>query len=227
MRPCPVLLTGTRSAHTGSSRAAGAGPRGTCRQAGGTALATPSDLAGRGQVSGHAHAAGLYDRLVRELEAGPAGRPGGRTVRRVGDAARLAAVIGGGLTLIAVVMVTGRFAVAAHFADGSRGTFTVEDVFCGGPCTWQGIFRDRQDPTGFWVTLASGPGQTIKGAGHQVPAIYVGGTDQVYPPGGGSEWAEVQTFLIAISVFACCLMAAVLALRYRRSRRCSHALATG
>jgi hypothetical protein len=129
------------------------------------------------------------------------------------------------LILVGTVMLANRHAVAAHFADGTRGTFVVEDVFCQQRCTWSGFFYRDPQARGTWFTMAAGPGQTIRGRSHQVPAIDVGDPNQVYPLGGGSGWAEARTVAIATTAVACSLIAAVL-LRRWRSRRYPRAAPT-
>jgi hypothetical protein len=83
------------------------------------------------------------------------------------------------------------------------------------------FFRER----GKWATqgtdftLAAGPGQMVKWAGHDVPAIDVGDPNQVYRANGGSQWAAVRVTTLATFGVACSLIAAILALRYRGPRR--------
>ncbi len=142
---------------------------------------------------------------------------------RPGDGTRVAAVGAAALMIIGGVTLANHYAVAAHFAEGKRGKFLVEDVICGQSCSLSGAFFLRE--RGKWAlqdsvySIAAGPRQTVKLAGHAVPAIAVGDPNQVYPPGGGSQWAEVEVTALVTSGVACSLIAAVLMLRYRRSRR--------
>ena len=150
----------------------------------------------------------------------------------VDDGTRITAVIAAALLVLGAVALTDHYAVAAHFGDGRRGTFQVDRIGCSQECTWSGFFWVRHSPRNNWVfakgglvTLAPGPGQGLDFPGQGpnrglVPAIDVGDPNLVYPPGGGSRWAQVMTAAIAASTAACVLVAAVLMLRYRRSKRC-------
>jgi hypothetical protein len=145
----------------------------------------------------------------------PAGRPQ--------DGTRIAAVAAAAVMIIGGVTLANHYAVAARFAEGTRGIFQVEDVICSQNCSLSGFFFVRE--RGKWITLdsdytiAAGPGQTVKLAGHDVPAIDTGDPNQVYPADGGSQWIAVRITAIATSGIACSLIAALLVLRYRRTRR--------
>ena len=143
------------------------------------------------------------------------------------DGARITAVAAAALLVIGTVAYVDHYAVAARFADGTRGTLEVESAFCEQTCEWSGFFWVRHGPHGklvlkrdWGVTLADAPGLGPKGLnGFTIPAIDVSDPNQVYLPGGGPQWAQVNTVTIADSATACSLIAAILLLRYRRSRR--------
>ena len=143
------------------------------------------------------------------------------------DEARITAVAVAAVLVIGCVAFAAHYAVAARFGDGTRGTLEVEAAFCEQTCDWEGFFWVRHGPHGKWVlkrdddvTLADAPGLgPVPLDGFTVPAIDVRDPNLVYLPGGGPQWAQVKTIAVADSTAACSLIAAVLLLRYRRSRR--------
>jgi len=151
-------------------------------------------------------------------------RSGRASSRTADDGVRIAAVAAAAILVIGTTALADHYAVAARFADGTRGTVDVLIVECQRTCLWSGIFWVRQSPQGNWiikrdyVTLTTdGPGRRLNR--RYIPAIDVGDPSQVYPLGGGSQWTQVKTIAVAVSAAVCPLVAAVLLLRYRRSRR--------
>ena len=142
------------------------------------------------------------------------------------DGARITAVAAAAVLVIGCVAYVGHYTVAARFADGTRGSLEVRAAFCEQTCSWSGFFWVRHGPHGKWVlkrddvTLADAPGLgPVPLNWFTVPAIDVGDPNLVYLPGGGPQWAQVKTIAVADSTVACSLIAAILLLRYRRSRR--------
>jgi hypothetical protein len=140
---------------------------------------------------------------------------------RVDDGARIAAVAAAAIMVIGTVALVDHYGVAARFGDGTRGVIKLDSVECSGGCDWTGIFFVRQH---LWpnlansaVTMTSSSGQDL--SRHYIPAISVGDPSQVYPLGGGPQWAYVRTAAVITTAAACSLIAAFLVLRYRRSRR--------
>lgn len=82
-------------------------------------------------------------------------------------------------------------------AGGTPGVFTATEVDCGGKggCFYTGEFRsDDGRVTRTDVGMATG--SSVNAVGDSVRAVDTGDRNNVYPPGGGSDWLIITAFLL-------------------------------
>jgi hypothetical protein len=114
---------------------------------------------------------------------------------------RAAVAVGAGVLLLLVTLPNLGPVVRAGRAEGTRGTFTAEELRCvehpgHEQCSWHGRFRapGRAAEPG---TYLYGAGRGDLRRGESVTAIDVGRPGQVYPPTGSREWM-VTAAVVAI-----------------------------